>query len=194
MTAAPDTSRVTYEVLDAEGYAAAAADLGVILADAVDSGTPMTFIQPFSAGDGEAWFRSRIGDVADGRIRPIVAIVDGRIEGHALVIASPSANAAHRAEVGKVAVHRRSRRLGLARGMMAAIESVAWADGRWLLMLDTVTGSAADRLYRSLGWQELGTIADHSRMASGRLVAATYFYKDLRRSADFGRSGLGGGR
>ena len=42
---------------------------------------------------------------------------------------------------------------------MAAAEAVARDDGRWLLVLDTVTGSPAEALYRSLGWHESGVDA-----------------------------------
>ena len=178
MTRAAD--RATFEVLDPERYATAIDELGEILADAVDSGTPMHFVQPFSAADGAAWFRSRLPDVAAGTIRPIVALVDGRIDGVAFIVHSTFPNAPHRAEIAKVAVHRRSRGQGLGLGLMTAAEAVARADGRWLLILDTVTGSPADRMYRRLGWQEVGTIADYALLADGVFAAATYFVKDLR--------------
>jgi hypothetical protein len=37
-----------------------------------------------------------------------------------------------------------------------------------------------DTFYRNLGWQELGTMPDHSRLPNGDLAPATYFWKDLR--------------
>ena len=63
---------------------------------------------------------------------------------------------------------------------MAAIEDLARADGRWLLILDTTTGSDADRLYRRLGWTPFGEVPNHALRADGTLSDTTYFFKDLR--------------
>lgn len=63
---------------------------------------------------------------------------------------------------------------------MEAAEARARADDRWLLFLDTVTGSPADEFYRSLGWREAGPIPNFALDPDGRLLSATYFWKDLR--------------
>ena len=43
------------------------------------------------------------------------------------------------------------------------LEPIAQADGRTLLTLDTVTGSSAEPLYRSLGYVEVGVIPRYAR-------------------------------
>jgi GNAT superfamily N-acetyltransferase len=174
------TGRVTYEVADAAAMADAVEALGEILADAVESGASMNFILPFSAEDGAAYWRSRLADVASGVVRPIIARVDGRIEGVTLLVPSRNPNSPHRAEVAKVVVHRRARGRGLGTGLMTAVEALARAEGRWLLVLDTMTGSDADRMYRRLGWLEVGVIQDHSLAPNGVLAPTTFFCKDLR--------------
>ncbi len=63
---------------------------------------------------------------------------------------------------------------------MAAAEAIARTDGRWLLVLDTETGSPADLVYRALRWIPVGTIPDYALLASGVPGPATIFYKDLR--------------
>jgi hypothetical protein len=63
---------------------------------------------------------------------------------------------------------------------MEAAEARARDDGRWLLVLDTVTGSDADIFYRSLGWQEVGVIPDFALQPDGELTPTTVFYKDVR--------------
>jgi hypothetical protein len=63
---------------------------------------------------------------------------------------------------------------------MEAAEARARADGRWLLILDTEAGSAADTFYRKLGWQVLGTMPNHAYRSDGELAPTTYFWKDLR--------------
>ncbi len=180
MTAAADPGRAVYEVLDADRFAAALDDLGEILADSVESGAGVNFVLPFSAADGAAWWRTRIPDVAAGTIRPVIAIVDARIEGVTLLVLSRNPNSPHRAEVSKVLVHRRARGHGLGRGLMAAIEDVALGERRWLLILDTVTDSIAERMYRRLGWIAVGIVPDHSLRPDGELAPTTIFYKDLR--------------
>ncbi len=45
---------------------------------------------------------------------------------------------------------------------MRTAEQEALTQGRWLLQLDTETGSAAETLYIRLGWQVLGLLPDHA--------------------------------
>ena len=66
---------------------------------------------------------------------------------------------------------------------MAALENVARAEGRWLLILDTQAGSDAERMYRRLGWLEFGVVPDHSLTVDGVLKPTTFFRKDLRTGA-----------
>jgi GNAT superfamily N-acetyltransferase len=180
MTVARKVGQVSYEVVQPGDFAAIVDDLGELLADAVESGASVNFVLPFSVADGIAWWQGRQGDVASGTIRPIVARVDSRIEGVTLLVLSRNPNSPHRAEVQKVLVHRRARRRGLGSGLMSAVEDLARAEGRWLLILDTFSGSDADRLYRRLGWIEVGVIPDHSLLTDGVLAPTTIFRKDLR--------------
>ena len=184
MTAGPEAGTVSYEVVAAEDYPSLVPALGELLADAVDSGASVNFVQPFSAADGAAWWASRAADVASGAMRPIVARLGDEVVGVVVLFPSRNPNSQHRAEIGKVLVHRRARGRGLGSGLMAAVEDLARADGRWLLILDTQTGSDAERLYRRLGWVEFGVVPDHSLAADGRaLLPTTFFSKDLRAPA-----------
>jgi GNAT superfamily N-acetyltransferase len=171
---------VTYEVVGPEAFDAIVDELGELLADAVDSGASVNFLKPFSAAAGAAWWAARSPEAAAGDFRPVVARVDGRVAGAAVLVPSRKANSPHRAEVVKVLVHRRARRRGIGAGLMAAIEDLARTDGRWLLILDTTSGSDADRLYRRLGWTPFGEVPNHALTAEGALSNTTYFFKDLR--------------
>ena len=53
--------------------------------------------------------------------------------------------------------------------------------GRWLMVLDTVTGSPADVLYEKRGWSRAGVIPDYALYPDGALCDATFFYKALDR-------------
>jgi hypothetical protein len=47
------------------------------------------------------------------------------------------------------------------------------------LFLDTKTGSAAEKLYRGLGWIQAGTIPDFAYRPDGALRSSTFSYKAL---------------
>ena len=44
---------------------------------------------------------------------------------------------------------------------MNAVEREARRPGRSLLLRDTVKGDAGERLYRRIGWQEIGVVPRH---------------------------------
>jgi len=180
VTVEPSAAPVVFEALAADTFEAAIPELGEVLVDAVESGSAVNFLQPLAPRDAAAWWAARAADVGRGDVRPIIARVDGHIVGCAVLIPSRKQNSPHRAEVVKVLVHRRARRRGIGSGLMVAIEELALADGRWLLMLDTTTGSHADRMYRRLGWTPFGEVPNHALTAAGVLSDTTYFFKDLR--------------
>lgn len=51
--------------------------------------------------------------------------------------------------------------------------------GKTLLVLDTVTGSDAERLYTTLGWTRVGVIPNYALWPQGGLCDTTVFYRDL---------------
>jgi GNAT superfamily N-acetyltransferase len=166
--------------LDADAYRAAIPELARLVVDAVASGAGVNFLAGVTIDEAAAWWTARIDQVADGRITAFVAVDRSAIVGSVLLIRSPNANSPHRAEIGKVLVLRSHRRRGIARELMTAAEDRARSDGRWMLMLDTVTGSAADALYRATGWNELGVMPNHGLLPDGTPAATTFFWKDLR--------------
>jgi hypothetical protein len=62
---------------------------------------------------------------------------------------------------------------------MRSAEQLARDCDRTLLVLDTVTGSDADRLYTRLGWTRVGEIPDFALLSGGGLTPTTYFFKRL---------------
>jgi GNAT superfamily N-acetyltransferase len=172
---------VAIDALDAAGYEAAIADLSALVVDAVATGAGVNFLAGVTHDEAAAWWRARIPEITDGTTTAFVARDDGhRLVGSTLLIRSRNTNAPHRAEIGKVLVHSTARRRGIGRALMAAAEDRARADGRWLLILDTATGSDAEHMYRDLGWTVLGIMPNHSLLPDGTLSDTTYFWKDLR--------------
>jgi GNAT superfamily N-acetyltransferase len=173
---------VVVEALDAPAYREAIDGLAALLVDAVDSGAGVNFMAGVTVEETREWWASRIEGVESGMVVPIVARDGERIVGSTVLLYAWNPNSPHRGEISKVLVHSSARRMGLGRRLMAAAEARARDDGRWLLVLDTVTGSDADAFYRSLGWHEVGVIPDFALQPDGTLTPTTVFYKDLRAS------------
>jgi ribosomal protein S18 acetylase RimI-like enzyme len=153
--------------------------LADLLVDAVDGGASVGFVSPFGPRDAASWWRSLAGDIESGRLILFTAREGDRIVGTVQLRLAPLPNSRHRAEVAKLLVHRDARRRGLARRLLAAIEAVARREGRTLLVLDTISGSEADHLYRALGWTEVGSVPNYAAMPDGTLAPTTYFYREL---------------
>ncbi len=184
-TATPATDAATdlpiRRIDDVDTYEAAIPGLAELLVDAVEDGASVNFLAGLDAATAATWWRDRSAQVADGTITAFVATnAAGTILACTLLLRSPNPNSPHRAEIGKVLVHRSRRRHGLARSLMTAAEQAARNEGRWLLILDTQTGSDAEHLYRALGWHAFGEVPDHSLLTDGTLSPTTFFWKDLR--------------
>jgi len=162
----------------AEAELPALADL---LAACVAGGASVNFLQPFPAAEAAAWWRARVlPALARGERRLLVARADGAIIGTAQLEFASQPNQAHRADVTKVLVHPAARRRGAARALMLALEAVAIEEGRRLLTLDTVTGSAAEHLYRGLGYTLAGVIPDYALAADrSGFDSTSLFWKRL---------------
>ena len=171
---------VVVEALDGPRYVAALDGLAELLVDAVDHGAGVNFMAGVTVAEARSWWEARIDGVESGMVVPIVALDGERIVGSTVLLYAWNPNSPHRGEISKVLVHSSARRMGLGRMLMEAAEARSRADGRWLLVLDTVTGSDADAFYRSLGWHEVGTVPDFALMPDGTLTPTTYFWKDVR--------------
>jgi GNAT superfamily N-acetyltransferase len=151
-----------------------------LLVDAVRGGASISFMWPFERGEAEAfWRRVLAGIGAPGGPVVLVAMVAGRVAGSVQLHPAWPPNQPQRADVAKLLVHSDFRRRGIARALMLELERHALRLGRTLLTLDTVSGSAADRLYRSLGYVECGTIPRYAMMPNGDWTSTTIFYKQL---------------
>lgn len=171
-TAAPFTLRRLSQVSDAQ--VAALAD---VLVDCVEGGASVSFMLPLSHEHASRFWRQVAAGVAAGERALLVAEdAQGIVGTVQLVLAQPD-NQPHRADLAKMLVHRRGRRQGLGEALMRGAEALARECGKTLLVLDTVTGGDAERLYARLGWQRVGVIPDFALWPQGGLCATTYFYK-----------------
>ncbi len=143
-------------------------------------GASVGFLAPLSPARAASFWRGVFEGVARGERIVLVAVDDAdRIVGTVQLVLDLPDNQPHRADVAKMQVHQRARRRGLGAALLAAIEREARAAGRTVLVLDTVTGSPAERLYARCGWQRVGVIPGYAQWPDGRLCDSTFFHKQL---------------
>ncbi len=172
-------SAVAIRTPDAAQIRAMLPELVDILVDVVDGGGGVSFMAPLNPAEARAFWETVAEDVGAGTKVLVVADHDGRPAGTVILQLMWQPNQPHRAEVGKLLVHRRARRRGLARQLMRRLEEEARARKRTLLVLDTVSGGAAEKLYRALGWVEVGRVPGFALSPFGAMDDTTFFYRKL---------------
>jgi GNAT superfamily N-acetyltransferase len=153
--------------------------LAAVLIDCIDGGAGVSFMHPLAPAKAQAFWRRVAAGVVAGERALLVAEDDTGIVGTVQLELDQPENQPHRADLSKMLVHRRARRQGLGAALIRAAEQMARDCGKTLLVLDTVTGSDAGRLYARMGWVRVGTIPDYSLLPRGGLVGTTLFYKAL---------------
>jgi GNAT superfamily N-acetyltransferase len=153
--------------------------LATVLVDCVEGGASVNYMAPFSHEEAVVAFQPFVRDVEAGRRILLAAFAKGELVGTVQVILAVPPNQPHRGEIAKVLVHRSARKRGVGRMLMERAEAEARAAGKTLLVLDTVTGDDAERLYERLGWSSVGVIPDYALYPDGRLCDTTIFFKQL---------------
>lgn len=151
-----------------------------LLVDAVEDGASVNFVWPMTRQKSEAWWRGALESHARGERVIFAAEADGTLLGSVQLIFPGQENQAHRADIGKLLVHRSARRRGLGAALIQAAEAEARRIGRRLLVLDTEAGSNGDRLYQRLGWTRFGIVPAYAMTADNtRLADCAFYYKAL---------------
>lgn len=165
--------------LDGDALRAQLDALAAVLADCVAGGASVSYMDPFSHADARAAFEGFAREVGDGRRLLLAAFDSGVVVGTVQVLLSFPPNQPHRGEIAKLLVHRSARRRGVAQALMARAEQEARTAGKTLLVLDTVTGDPAERLYARLGWTAVGVIPGYALYPDGRPCDTTVFWKSV---------------
>jgi len=155
------------------------AELADVLLDCIDGGAGVSFLHPLAPDKAQGFWRTVATDVAAGARALLVAEDELGIVGTVQLVLAQPENQPHRADLSKMLVHRRGRRRGLGQRLLAAAEQTARDCGKTLLVLDTNTGSDAERLYERAGWIRVGEIPGFSVQPRGGLRTTTVFYKTL---------------
>lgn len=149
-----------------------------LLIDCVEGGASVSFMLPMTRAKAAAFWTQVGTSLERGERALIVAEDSAGIIGTAQAVWPGPENQPHRADVAKMLVHRRARRLGVGAAVLAAAERAAFDAGRTLLVLDTASAEA-ERLYERGGWTRVGAVPKYALMPDGALTGTVFFYKDL---------------
>ncbi|MDR5814120.1 GNAT family N-acetyltransferase [Caballeronia sp. LZ033] len=167
-------------MLSADEVTAYVEPLADVLIDCVEGGAAVSFMLPLARHKAIEFWERAASNVARGeRVLLIAEDLDGRIVGTVQLITSFPENQPQRADVSKMLVRRDARRQGVAASLLAAVEDVAREAAKSVLLLDTETGSDAERLYERAGWQRVGEVPDCGYTPDGKLCGTTFFHKRL---------------
>jgi GNAT superfamily N-acetyltransferase len=156
--------------------------LADVLLDVVEGGASVGFMYPMTRAKALAFWKNALVSAERGeRILLVAEDVElSTIIGTVQVVLAMPENQPHRADIAKMQVHRSARRRGVGAALIRAAEDAAREAGKTLLVLDTVTGSDAERLYTRLGWQRCGVIPDYALWPNGGLCSTTVFYRQMK--------------
>ncbi len=155
--------------------------LSAVLIDCVEGGASVSFMSPLTRERADAFWWGVAESVADGERILLVAkdLSNGMVVGTVQVILKQPENQPHRADIAKMLVHSQARRRGVGAALMRAAEEAAARAGKTVLVLDTVTGGDAERLYERLGWIKSGVIPNYALWPKGGFCDTTVFYKQI---------------
>jgi GNAT superfamily N-acetyltransferase len=153
--------------------------LAAVLADCVEGGASVSYMAPFSHEQARDAFEAFGAEVEMGRRVILAAFAEDELVGTVQLNLATPPNQPHRAEIAKLLVRRSARKRGVAQRLMERAEREALAEGKTLLVLDTVTGDDAERLYERLGWTRVGVIPGYALYPNGRPCDTTVFWKAL---------------
>ncbi|HYV63062.1 MAG TPA: GNAT family N-acetyltransferase [Bryobacteraceae bacterium] len=154
-------------------------DLAEVLLDCVKGGASVSFMASLSKSEAESFFEKVLGDVQRGDRILLAAFIDSRLVGTVQILLATPPNQPHRADVAKLLVRRSARGQGIGRQLMEQVEEASRLARKTLLVLDTVTGDPAERLYLRLGWNRVGVIPKYALYPDGTWCDTTIFWKQL---------------
>jgi GNAT superfamily N-acetyltransferase len=172
---------VTVRILSPQETQAQVGALSGVLIDCVEGGASVSFMAPLTRERAGAFWHGVAEGVAAGERILLVAEdrTEGAIVGTVQVVLRQPENQPHRADIAKMLVHRRARRRGVGAALMRAAEEAARAAGKSVLVLDTVTGGDAERLYARVGWTRVGVIPNYALWPRGGFCDTTVFHKQI---------------
>lgn len=179
----PAPTLVDGSTLPGADQARALPALAQLLQACVAGGASIGWVHPPADDEALAFWQRCLQAAAAGQRLMWLALADPTdtrtVLGTAQLVLDMPPNGRHRADIVKVMVHPQARRRGLARALMLQAEAAARADGRSLIVLDTLVGCDAERLYTRLGYQSGGHIPHYARTGALQVEPTHVMFKRL---------------
>jgi GNAT superfamily N-acetyltransferase len=170
---------ISVRLITADEAAALLPALSDLLVDAVANGASVNFMAGFTTQQARVYWQKQITGLAVNDRIWLVAEDNSHLVGTVMCVFAPQPNQLFRAELSKMLVHSSQRKRGIGAMLMTAVETAALAAGKTHLILDTATGDSGDRLYRRMGWTEVGILPGSFYEPDGKLADSTILYKQL---------------
>lgn len=160
-------------------------ELSDLLVEVVADGASVGFMSSLTPAEAMNFWGQQL-ESAERRERVVLVAVDAQqgLVGTIQLVTHLPDNQPHRADIAKLQVRKRARRRGVGAKLLRFAEAEAARLQRSLLVLDTVTGSPAERFYAQLGWQRVGVIPEFALWPDGRPCDSTFFYKRVAVTSD----------
>ena len=153
--------------------------LARVLLDCVQGGASVSFMASLTKAEAESFFEKVVEGVQRGERILLAAFIDSQLVGTVQIILATPPNQPHRADVAKLLVLRSARKQGVGARLMERVDEASRQAGKTLLVLDTVTGDSAERLYMRSGWNKVGVIPNYALYPDGRWCDTTIFWKQV---------------
>jgi len=154
-------------------------ELAEVLLDCVQGGASVSFMASLSKPEAESFFEKALEGVERGERILLAAFMDSRLVGTVQILLATPPNQPHRADVAKLLVHTSARGQGVGARLMESVEEASRRAGKTLLVLDTATGNAGEKLYTSLGWNRVGVIPKYALYPDGTWCDTAIFWKQV---------------
>jgi len=178
-TSAPSCPAVDVQPVAPSELEAVLPALVDLFVEAVNGDTGLGYVAPIARGVSLQYWLS-IGHELDAGTRILlVASIDNRIVGSGQIAFPTMPNARHRGELQKLFVDRSLRGQGIGRALVTALHDEARRRGRSLILLSARRGESGERLYRSMGYEEVGVVPGYSLAAGGTRADTVFMYLQL---------------
>jgi ribosomal protein S18 acetylase RimI-like enzyme len=145
----------------------------------VADGGSVSFMHPLGAEVATAFWAKSLAAADAGERVVLGARLGGELVATVTLDLATPPNQPHRADIAKLMTCVALRGQGLARALMLEAETIAAAEGRSLLTLDTAAEDGAAGFYERLGYQRAGMIPDYALKPHGGLTPTLIYFKRL---------------
>jgi ribosomal protein S18 acetylase RimI-like enzyme len=157
--------------------------LSELLIEAVANGASVSFMDPLPVETADKFWESALAAAARGDRIVLGAFDGGLLIGTVTVVLDLAQNQPHRAEIVKMITRINHRGRGVATALLHRAETMALAQGRTLLVLDTASEGGAAPLYESMGFRLAGEIPDYALKPQGGLTGTKFYWKRIAATA-----------